>query len=125
MSLQKTPLFIVLLWLPLLALVPGAIGQETDTRPAPASAAANPLRSPASMMAYFETALLEERIPDAMRCLNFERIDPEVAKERGTEYVTQLAQILERLEFEGLYDRTKLQMTRRLSRRRSAVIRFC
>lgn len=81
------------------------------TQPASATAPAaapNPLRSPARMLEFFEAAVAGGRTPDALRCLNLARIDPEIVKEQGAEYVTRLAEILARLEAEGLYDRRKL-----------------
>ena len=68
----------------------------------------NPLRSPVSMMEFFESAIAEDRLNDAQGCLNFERIDPEVVSLHGDEYVTKLAEILARLKTEKLYDRQKL-----------------
>ncbi len=98
----------------------GAVGQETgeplSTQPAvsqPASAAAtqpvNRLRSPYDAVHFFLETVRdvdrgEERYADAMVCLDFGDMDPEVLQDAGPRTVRQLAEILGRLVAEGHFD---------------------
>ncbi len=104
----------------LLFVVPSArarqvIAEPPASQPAvtqPASAEAqepNPLPSPARMVQFFHDALEQARFDEAARCLNFAQVDEEVRRERATEYVTQLANILNRLEKEGHFDLATLE----------------
>ena len=73
----------------------------------------NPLPSPARMMQYFESVLTasaedETQINDALICLNFSQVDEQIRRERGPEFVRQLAEILRRLEEEGHFNRFAL-----------------
>lgn len=82
---------------------------QPATRPStqPASAPAppvNPLRSPASAFEFFEQAAQEERWLDAIRAMNFSRIDPEIVNEQGPEYARKLAVLVARLREEGYFD---------------------
>ncbi len=61
----------------------------------------NFLPSPRRLVAYFLAAARERRYDDAQRCLNFKLVDPVIASEHGREYVTQLAEILDRLTRTG------------------------
>ena len=82
--------------------------EQPASQPTTAPATQNPLRSPASMMAYFESAIADGRLQDAQRCLNLSRVDPEIVKEQGATYATQLAEILTRLVAEGYFDSAAL-----------------
>jgi len=83
---------------------------QPATQPAsqPATAPVNPLRSPATMYKYFLDAVAEGRVSDAMQCLDFGSVDPEVARDSGPQFVEDLAVVLEKLKAEGLFDPSKL-----------------
>ncbi len=83
---------------------------EPTTQPAsqPASQPENPLRSAAKSVAYFDQAMADGRVADALACLSFAQVDPEVARAEGADYATKLAEILARMTAAGLFDRSKL-----------------
>ena len=87
---------------------------SAETAPAasqPTSAPAeevNPLPSAARMIGYFDAAVAEDHTEDALRCLNFGQVDAEVRREKGGEFLTQLVEIIRRLDEEDLFDRSKL-----------------
>ncbi len=80
--------------------------QAASTQPTSAPAEQpNYLSTPKRLVDYFVAALSAARYDDAVGCLDFKLVDPEVAREHGREYATKLGAILERLESLGLLDR--------------------
>lgn len=74
----------------------------------PASAPDNPLRSPARMIGFFDAAVADGQTDNALLCMNFAQVDPEVAKAHGADYLRQLVEILARITETGNFDRSKL-----------------
>ncbi len=86
---------------------PAATTAATQPASAPAEQP-NLLPSPRRLVGYFLAAARERRYDDAQTCLDFKLVDPVIVNEHGREYVTRLAEILDRLAAGGYLDAGKL-----------------